>query len=174
MKSRGLETFDRWCGRVNLATEIVVGLLLGATVCVTFLQVVFRYVLDSSLSWSEEFSRYVFIWIIFLGTAAAVRRAEHMAVDALVDRLSPRGRRWADVAIALIGVAFFALFTWVAYLLTHNALGQRSSGLEISIAWVYAAGPVGGALTLLQLANAIVRGLAGIEAQRKSWASALE
>ena len=74
---------DDLCDRLNRANELVIALLAAVTVAVTLLQVVFRYVLGSSLSWSEELARYLFIWVIFLGVASAARRGQHMAVEAL-------------------------------------------------------------------------------------------
>jgi TRAP-type C4-dicarboxylate transport system permease small subunit len=148
---------DRACGRINRVTEIAVGLLIAATVGVTFLQVVFRYGLDSSLSWSEEFSRYAFIWAIFLGTAAAARRGQHMAVDLLRETLPGLARRLLERFIALICIVFFAVFAYAAYLLTVNAIGQISTALGISIAAIDVSAPVGAAITMLHLVNGAIQ-----------------
>ena len=50
------------------------------------IQIFFRYVLKSPLTWTEEASRYSFIWIVLLGAAFAVRRKEHVVMDVLVKR----------------------------------------------------------------------------------------
>jgi TRAP-type C4-dicarboxylate transport system permease small subunit len=148
---------DRVCDRINRVTEVAVGLLIAATVGVTFLQVVCRYGLDSSLSWSEEFSRYAFIWAIFLGTAAAARRGQHMAVDLLRETLRGLARRLLELLIALICLVFFAVFAYAAYLLTVNAVGQISTALGISIAAVDVSAPIGAAITMLHLVNGVIQ-----------------
>lgn len=101
---------DAFAERVNRVSEIGIALLIAATVAVTFLQVVFRYGLDSSLSWSEEFSRYAFIWAIFLGAGPVARRGQHMAVDALKSVLPRRPRHALEIFVALAGIAFFLVF----------------------------------------------------------------
>jgi TRAP-type transport system small permease protein len=152
---------DRFCEIVNRASEIAIGLLTAATVAVTFVQVICRYALDSSLSWSEEFSRYAFIWAIFLGAGPVARRGQHMAVDALCNALPRRPRHVLEIFIALTGVVFFAVFGYTALLLVDNAMGQISTALQIPIAIVYASAPAGVVLTLLHLTNGLVQGVAG-------------
>jgi TRAP-type C4-dicarboxylate transport system permease small subunit len=152
---------DKFCDTVNRASEIAIGMLTAATVAVTFVQVVCRYALDSSLSWSEEFSRYAFIWAIFLGAGSVTRRGQHMAVDALRNALPRRPRHVLEIFIAVTGLMFFAVFGYTAMLLVDNAMGQISTALQIPIAIVYASAPVGVALTVLHLANGIVQGAAG-------------
>lgn len=170
MARRFITALDRFCDRLNRLTEIGIALLLAATVAVTFLQVVCRYGLDSSLSWSEEFSRYAFIWVIFLGAGSVARRGQHMAVDALRSVLSGSARHMLEVFVGLVGILFFAVFGYTAVLLTDNAMGQISTALEIPIAVVYAAAPLGAALSVLHLANGIVQGIAGARQQSGSGA----
>ena len=157
MISAWAAALDRFCDRLNRLTEIAIGLLIAATVAVTFLQVLFRYGLDSSLSWSEEFSRYAFIWAIFLGSGSAARRGLHMAVDLLRDALARGYRRLLEAFIALVGIVFFAVFGYAAYLLTDNAIGQISTALQIPIALIYVSAPIGAALTIVHLVNGVIQ-----------------
>jgi TRAP-type transport system small permease protein len=151
---------DKFCDTVNRASEIAIGMLTAATVAVTFVQVVCRYALDSSLSWSEEFSRYAFIWAIFLGAGSVTRRGQHMAVEALRNVLPRRPRHVLEIFIALTGIVFFFVFGYATTLLADNAMGQISTALQIPIAIVYASAPIGAALTVLNLANCLVQGFA--------------
>lgn len=153
MSSAFAAGLERLSDNVNRLVEIAAGALVALTVGVTFIQVVFRYGLDSSLSWSEEAARYCFIWTIFLGTSAAARRGQHIVVEVL----APRVRRALAHVVALVGIAFFALFAYVAALLVDNAWSQTSTALQIPIALVYASAPLGAALTVLHLVNAVVQ-----------------
>ena len=148
---------DGFCDRLNRATEFVIALLLCVTVLVTLLQVTFRYGLDSSLSWSEELARYLFIWVIFLGIASAARRGEHMAVTALSTILPNGLLRPLAAFVILASLVFFAVVLYTTVLLTENAIPQLSSALEISVAFVYVAAPIGSVLTILHLINGLVR-----------------
>jgi len=149
--------FERFCKRLNQATELTVAVLLAATITVTLLQVVFRYGVESSLSWSEELARYLFIWLIFLGSASAVRRGQHMAVDVLV-LLVPSGlRRLLAILVLAVSACFFGVILYTGLLLTENALHQTSTALEMSVAAVYVAAPIGAALALIHLFNGLVQ-----------------
>lgn len=143
--------------RLNAFAELILAFLVAGTVIVVTTQVIFRYGVEASLTWSEEVARYSFIWSIFLGTSVAARRNQHIAVDALV-KVMPRAvqgaLQWFNAAVC---IAFFGLFFYVSVLLVQNAIPQKSSSLEISIAWVYAAAVLGAALTVLHLACGLFR-----------------
>lgn len=83
-------------------------ILLLAIVAITFLQVLLRYVFGNPLSWGEELSRYIFVWITFLGAAVAFARDTHIRVDALVNAIGLRRRRRIELfrrAVELVAVA---------------------------------------------------------------------
>lgn len=146
--------------RLNRVAEQLLALLTVVTVLAVTAQVIFRYGVQSSLTWSEELARYSFIWAIFIGTSVAARRSQHIVVDGLVKAMSAALRRWLRVANLLLCAAFFALFAYVSILLVQNAVPQKSASLEISIAWVYASAVLGAALTVLHLVNALLQPVA--------------
>ena len=143
--------------RLNRTAEDLLALLTAVTVLAVTAQVIFRYGIQSSLTWSEEVARYTFIWGIFIGTSVAARRSQHIVVDALVKALPVSLQRWLRVANLLLCTAFFTLFMYVSVLLVQNAIPQKSSSLEISIAWVYASAVLGAVLTVLHLVNALLQ-----------------
>jgi C4-dicarboxylate transporter DctQ subunit len=143
--------------RLNRIAEWALAALVTVTVLSVTAQVIFRYGVQSSLTWSEEVARYSFIWAIFLGTSVAARRGQHIGVDAFVALLPRALQRWLRLANLLICGGFFALFTYVCVLLVQNAFTQRSSSLEIPIAWVYASAVIGAVLTVLHLVNAALQ-----------------
>jgi TRAP-type transport system small permease protein len=143
--------------RLNRAAETLLALLIAVTVIAVTAQVIFRYGIESSLTWSEEVARYSFIWAIFIGTSVAARRSQHIVVDALVKALPAAFQSGLRIANLVLCIGFFALFMYVSILLVQNAIPQKSSSLEISIAWVYASAVLGAALTVLHLVNALLR-----------------
>lgn len=64
---------------------------LAVMVAVIFAQVVMRYVFNNSLSWSEEFARYLFVWFSWIGVSAGVKDKDHLKVDILERALEKRG-----------------------------------------------------------------------------------
>ena len=151
------EALEALCERLNWVAEKLLILLVAVTVAAVTAQVIFRYGIEASLSWSEELSRYSFIWSIFIGTSVATRRNQHIVVDAFVKGMPGAAQRWLGIANVLICAAFFVLFAYVSILLVQNAIPQKSASLEISIAWVYASAVLGAVLTVLHLVTALVQ-----------------
>lgn len=119
--------------------------LLSVMTFVVFLQVICRYILHASLSWSEEVSRYCMIYTVFIGVGAGLKAGTHTGVDALV-MILPKKIKWTVVFIEKIiclalSAAFFALSVEVVMQLL--ASGQKSATLFIPIAFAYLAMPIG-------------------------------
>ena len=63
--------------------EVIVIILLGTMTFLVGLQVIMRYVMQDSLSWSEELARYVFIWMVNIGISYGVKKNRHISIDFL-------------------------------------------------------------------------------------------
>jgi TRAP-type C4-dicarboxylate transport system permease small subunit len=142
---------DRVSFSLNSCAEFVLWVLVALTIVTAFVQVVFRYGLDSSLSWSEELARYLFVWIIFIGTSVATRRRQHIFVEVFVAHMPRALRAWTDFLSVAASIFFFTVFAYVGWLLMLNAWQQYSTALDIRITWVYAAGPIGAGLSVIHL-----------------------
>lgn len=140
------------------------GLIAGATVGVALAsmaaQVVFRYLIGSSLVWSEEVARYALIWSAMIGSAAAYPRGAHVAVTVLLDALPTVLRGILYRLVHLVVTAFALLVTWQGALLTLRNFErhQLSPALQIPIAWAYLAIPTGALLIAVAAALAMWRG----------------
>lgn len=138
--------------------EILGAGLMATMVAVLFVQVVSRFVLGSSLSWSEELARYVFIWLIFLCLGAVTVRGEHIAIDILTDRMPAGAQRvLGQICLVLafaINCALLVKGFEIAFVIAD--LGQTSAALSLPMWIVYAALPVGMALTALRGVQASV------------------
>jgi uncharacterized RDD family membrane protein YckC len=88
----------------NRITEGLLVVILSGMAVVVFLQVIFRYLLNLPLFWTEEFARYSLVWASLLGSAVAVKRGQHIAVTIFMDRL-PKALRRGLTIFALISVA---------------------------------------------------------------------
>ncbi|MEH6728837.1 MAG: TRAP transporter small permease [Hyphomicrobiales bacterium] len=105
--------------------------------------VVFRFIIQSSLAFPDELIRYLFVWMIFLGSAVAFRRKMHAAIGMFVAKLPTGPKRLALLFSTFSSAVFFLLIMWSGYHLTTRSIPQISPALEVSMAWVYAAIPVG-------------------------------
>ncbi len=84
-------------------------LMLAAMAAITLIAVFFRYVLGNALSWTEELTRYLMIFVGLFGTAVALRRDEHVGFTMIVEKLPPIGRRVANI----VSYAAVGIFCWI-------------------------------------------------------------
>ena len=105
--------------------------------------VFFRFVVQSSLAFSEELIRYLFVWVMFLGSAITLRRNAHAAIGVFVSWMPGAARRTALLAATAASALFFLVLIVKGGQLTARVVPQISPALEISMAWPYAAVPVG-------------------------------
>jgi TRAP-type C4-dicarboxylate transport system permease small subunit len=140
--------------RVSATMLVLACLLLLLAASCGLYQVVMRFVFSEPSAWSEVATRMALIWMVFLGTVAAFRHGALVSVD-LAYRLS-RGmwRRGLHFVITAVTVVFLAVVLWCGIDITWKVRFQELAGLEVSIAWAYAALPVGAFFSLLAvLAN---------------------
>jgi TRAP-type C4-dicarboxylate transport system permease small subunit len=111
--------------------------LIASIVGVMLVSVVFRYVLNSSLSWSDEFVRYLFVWLTLLGSAVVFRDREHIRIDYFISLCPPKLRRVIEVVI-LCAVTFFFLATLVLGVLwVRETNGTLTSALSWPLNWFF-------------------------------------
>ena len=131
--------------------EVISCLCMGVMVVVIGMQVFNRYALGSSLVWSEELGRFLFIWAVWVGCSLAMRSDRHLRVTALSEFSGPRMRFLLDVFAQLTTLIFcgFAIVWGMQMILFLMRTGQEAPALEIPIYWVYLALPIG--LTLMAI-----------------------
>jgi TRAP-type C4-dicarboxylate transport system permease small subunit len=120
-----------------------------AIVLISFVAVVFRYVFNNSLTWSEELTRYMFIWIVFLGAAVSVRQRANIAIDLFGGRVGPVGQRLLDVIERVATIAFALLVVIPGFAFVRIGMSNLSPALEIPMGVVYAAPVVGCGLMIV-------------------------
>jgi TRAP-type C4-dicarboxylate transport system permease small subunit len=109
-----------------------------------------RFVLFDPLSWTEEAARYLYVYVVFLGSSIAVTDRTHVSIDFLVQRLPPRPRL-AVVLLVHLAVLFLLgnLFYW-GIRATIRQLNIPLVVLDIPYAWVYVVVPVTAALMAIR------------------------
>lgn len=135
--------------KLNKISEIAVIIFMAAISFIIFIQVVFRYVFNNSLFWSEELGRYLLIWITFLGAAVGVNRSAHIGIDFVYNKLSDRHKLFLGSIINITGGIFGFLMLLYGIKLSYFVRMQKSSALLISMSWPYSAIGVAGALIFI-------------------------
>lgn len=126
---------------------------LGGLVLVLAAQVFFRYVLQIGLSWSEEVSRFLFIWFVYVSASYAVQRGSHIRVTAIVDAMPPKVGMAMRVLSDLVWVAFNALVVVSGYLLIKDMIEYPvySTSLRVPLAFIHAVIPFAHSLMIVRI-----------------------
>lgn len=138
----------------DLAFEDVVCIgLLAAVLFVMGLGVFFRYVLNDSLTWTEEISRYGLVYITYIGCAVGVRRRSHIRID-LIERLIPsQARTVLTCLVDLLSLVFFAYMTVKTVQIMGILHNTRSAAAGIPMSYIYLAILAGFVLSIVRLAG---------------------
>jgi len=133
---------DKATGAYCKLLEFLLVLLMAAMVLMVFGNVVLRYGFNSGITFSEELSRWAFVWMIFLGAVIAIKENGHLGTDMLVGRFGRTGKM-ACLGIAETGMLYC---TWLIF---SGGLEQLKISLDVeapvtgwSMAWLPAAGVV--------------------------------
>jgi len=136
---------------INKIVEYVLIFIFGLLVIDVLWQVVSRYVLGKSFSFTEEFARFALIWLTILGAAYLNGKREHLSIDIFLKNLSPQKLKRRTQSIELL-IFFFALIVMVIgggnLVYTTLYLGQVSPAMNISLGHVYAIVPMSGLIIM--------------------------
>jgi TRAP-type transport system small permease protein len=129
---------DQYCKLISYLLAVI----MLAMVVLVFGNVFMRYALNSGFTISEELSRWLFVWMTFLGAVVALRDNGHLGTDMLVGRLGPKGKKIC-MALSLLLMLFC---DWLIFKGSYDQakvnLDSTSAVMEVSMAWVSASGVV--------------------------------
>lgn len=137
----------------------ICALALGGVALIIFGQVVSRYFFNYTPDWSEELSRYLIVWTIFIGTAVGVRNNIHIGVDAVLRLVPPRFKLAMEVGLNLIGIVVSLVLIWLSVEFIGESIEyeQVSPSMQIPMALPYLAMPVGLAIAVFHFIHDIVK-----------------
>jgi C4-dicarboxylate transporter, DctQ subunit len=150
---------------VDRLEEGAIAFLLGAMTLVTFVQVILRYVFNSSILWGIEASTYLFGWLVLIGISYGVKAGSHIGVDAVVNLLPRRGKQVVGVIAGLLCI-FYAVFMLVGswnYWETVYEIGVTGEDIPIQRWLMIIILPLGFLLLLYRLLQMTWRILRGEE-----------
>ena len=141
--------------------EVTLVIMLSAMVIMVFGNVVLRYAFNSGLTISEELSRWLFVWVTFLGAIVAMKEGAHLGSDTLVSRLSLAKQKVCYVIGHLLMLGICYLLFKGSYEQVIINLTTTSAVMEISMAMFYGCGlvlSVSGAVILINQLVRLARG----------------
>ena len=142
--------------------------LYSFIVYVIFIEVVRRFVLLYSSIWGEETARFAFIFLVWIGAAAAVRDRAHIRIDVILHYLPPRGVAlvylFGDLLTGVL--ACLAIYWSLDPVLVSIKFGNVTDGLRVVRAWFLIAVPLGFTVLMVRLVQSMLRDLSDLRAGR--------
>lgn len=156
--------------KLNRLEEGFLVLTLAVMVLLIFGQVIGRYVFQSAPSWTEEATRYIHIFQVWIGAGYAVKLREHIKVNAFIDLFKGRVRKVMDMAAVII---WFLLVLFVAVIgmqlvMSTFQYGQLSPASQIPFWIPYLAVPIGACMMAFRLILQLVSIYKGEETEKDS------
>ena len=154
-----LKAYTKFLDLIEKIQRAILAISVPVMVFIMLYQVVLRYVFSNSNSWSEELTRYLFIFNVMIASAIAVRRNSHLQIDILINCFTPKLKRIFTIGATLAGIVFLALLFQYSLHLCAQAASNISPGVGISMAIPYASMPVGIVLMILTSVEVILKNI---------------
>lgn len=157
MSGSSRSEFDAGSAAARLEAGLIVAnrwaviVLMAAMAVLVFANVVSRYVFNHSFIWVEEATRYMMVWIGFIGSGLVLRYGAHIAVEALQDAIPTRAAQVMRGLVVIVLAATFIAMTWLGFQYVRFAWDQETPVFNWNFGLVYLAIPIGSALMLVHL-----------------------
>ncbi|MGO1398719.1 MAG: TRAP transporter small permease [Brevibacterium yomogidense] len=134
---------------MNVAIRWVLAAILMLMTVLIGWQVVARFVVGDPLTFSEEVSRFLMVWLVIVGSAYAAKNGRLMKVDILEHMLSGRARKTAITVAGLVSIVFYLVLVVFGFMIVNAVSYQLTPATEVSMSIPMAALPVGGVLLVM-------------------------
>lgn len=138
--------------------EVFLVIIISFSVMLLFLQVIMRYIFKNSISWSEEFARYLFLWMIWVGASLATKESRHLKAEFLENLVPKKVMDFISISALLLWLMFSLWLSYSSFFLTKDIYlsHQKSSAMQLPMFIPYASVPVGCTLMSIRLIQNII------------------
>jgi TRAP-type C4-dicarboxylate transport system permease small subunit len=140
-----VKKLQKICSIIDRSFEMIIATTFLLMVLVGGLQVFCRYILGSSLSWSEEFQKYAHIWIIFLAIPMGYKYKAHIGMNILLDKMPKWWQKYFKVFVDLLWLVFGLILVVYTAKIMHFTRMQSSPAMGIRMDMIYFCIMLGGA-----------------------------
>ncbi|RKJ50205.1 TRAP transporter small permease [bacterium 1XD42-54] len=144
-----LKYWDKFCALLSKAAFVFCMVLLVLMTTASAMQVITRYILNNTLSWTDECARYCFIWLNLIGAGCLVYSGGHAIVDLFSKKLKGNVKKvytfLINAGIAYIGLVLLRY----GFALCQATMKQKSTAMKIPMGLIYSVVPVCGVLIII-------------------------
>lgn len=132
---------------------------LASMAILVFGNVVLRYIFNSGITWSEEMSRFLFVWLTFIGAIGALKDKEHLGVDLLVKKLSQPLKKVCLLLSGLLILGILWLVLEGSWTMTLLNMDSKAPATGMPLSYVFGIGIVTGVFMFIIILFQIYRSL---------------
>lgn len=132
------------------------GILLMAVVTLIFIQVIARYIFSYSIPWSEELSRFLFVYLIFVTLTVIIQKKMLIRIDLLDTFLKGKAKKFAQILVNILSIFILSVMVFSGYQFVQVGVISTSPGLGISLAVVYIIMPIGYLLAIIETVRVMI------------------
>ena len=145
---------NKFMDKLFKGIDYFTGILTGLMVVFVFLNVVLRTFFNSGLTWSEELSRYLFVYVTYIGAISAMRANGHLGVDTLISRMKPQVQMVRYVVSQSLIAVIMGILIHGSYKMVIQNTASKTAALGIPYSVLYFAGIITGvSIAILAIAN---------------------
>ena len=134
---------------IKLCKIAVISCVLSIALIVSA-SIFFRYVLNDSITWSEEIAKYLMVWMVFVGAPVAMIQSRHIAIEIFPNLFRPRIRALIFLIVNLLIVLTMAFWTYRGFTYTVGGMSQVMSSFDkIPLGVVFASIPFGSCIMMI-------------------------
>jgi TRAP-type C4-dicarboxylate transport system permease small subunit len=141
---------------IKRVLEVLVVLLFTAIIFFTAAQVVTRYLTTNPFPWTEEMSRLLLVWAVYLSVSIVVANREHIRIDFFINKLPERFLCYESLFRDLLFLLFSLLTIYFGWLVSRAAWTDVSTALRYPRALFYIPIPISGAFSLCFLIPSVI------------------
>ena len=112
-------------------------LLFAVLIVIVFAQIIFRYVFATSFIWGEELSKYIFVWLMFLGISSGIYNSKHLGISYFAGKISDRGQLMIKYFCYGLTIIFFSVLCSSGFIFSLMNMDSLSPVLQIAYGYVY-------------------------------------
>jgi len=127
---------------IGRSVEWITSLLTIVMVVVVSLQITNRYIFNNPLSWTEEVSRFIFVWITFLGAFLALKSKAHIGVSSFMARFSTRTRIMLENIVIFFVIFYLLYLIRIGIKIVQETAQTFTPALDIPFSYIYVAIPI--------------------------------
>lgn len=158
----------RFLDIVHLVLKIALGLLVAGLLIPVSMQVLSRFSgFVPRYIWTEEIARFCFVWMIMIGAMCAVRDGTHFDLEVLPRSADPRREAFKNLFVQVMTLLVALIFLWYGWQFLEFGWYQTSEIASLPMNWIFVAWPLTGIVTILFLAEKMMRDWATLRGDRR-------